>query len=175
MSFPSPNGNAAGARCSPRLAARSASKSTTCRRRSRSFALSGSSTPYPGQVRLPRVRSVCQNSCLTRAHPTEEQYLPRIAGAPCDQHICGLLAAVPPGGDVRALRVRLPRATQAAWIIGLTVPLTPLLNLMDARLRESGYIRIDETRVQVLNSDKAPSTLDVDQSRRTPTSADYLI
>ena len=71
--------------------------------------------------------------------------------------------------------VRLQRATQAAWMIGLTVPLTPLLNLMDARLRESGYIRIDETRVQVLNSDKAPSTLDVDQSRRTPTSADYLI
>jgi transposase len=55
--------------------------------------------------------------------------------------------------------VRLPRATQAAWMIGLTVPLTPLLNLMDERLRESGYIRMDETRVQVLNSDKAPSAL----------------
>ncbi len=55
--------------------------------------------------------------------------------------------------------VRLPRATQAAWMIGLTVPLQPLLNLMDERLRSSGYVRIDETRVQVLNSDKAPSAL----------------
>jgi transposase len=55
--------------------------------------------------------------------------------------------------------VRLPRATQAAWMIGLTVPLQPLLNLMDERLRSSGYVRIDETRVQVLNSDKAPRAL----------------
>jgi transposase len=55
--------------------------------------------------------------------------------------------------------VRLPRATQAAWMIGLTVPLQPLMNLMDERLRASGYVRIDETRVQVLNSDKAPSAL----------------
>ena len=55
--------------------------------------------------------------------------------------------------------VRLPRATQAAWMIGLDLPLQPLLNLMDERLRSSGYVRIDETRVQVLNSDKAPSAL----------------
>jgi transposase len=55
--------------------------------------------------------------------------------------------------------VRLPRATQAAWMIGLTVPLQPLLNLMDERVRSSGYVRIDETRVQVLNSDKAPTAL----------------
>jgi transposase len=55
--------------------------------------------------------------------------------------------------------VRLPRATQAAWMIALAVVLQPLLNLMDERLRSSGYVRIDETRVQVLNSDKAPSAL----------------
>jgi hypothetical protein len=55
--------------------------------------------------------------------------------------------------------VRLPRAAQAAWMIGLNLPLQPLLNLMDERLRSSGYVRIDETRVQVLNSDKAPSAL----------------
>jgi transposase len=55
--------------------------------------------------------------------------------------------------------VRVPRATQAAWMIGLLTPLQPLLNLMDERLRESGYVRIDETRVQVLKSDKAPSAL----------------
>ena len=55
--------------------------------------------------------------------------------------------------------VRLPRATQAAWMIGLNLPLQPLLNLMDERIRSCGYVRIDETRVQVLNSDKAPSAL----------------
>jgi len=44
-------------------------------------------------------------------------------------------------------------------MIALTVVLQPLLNLMDERLRSSGYVRIDETRVQVLNSDKAPSAL----------------
>jgi transposase len=55
--------------------------------------------------------------------------------------------------------VRLPRATQAAWMIALTVPLQPLMNLMDERLRSSGYVRIDETRVQVLNSEKAPTAL----------------
>jgi transposase len=44
-------------------------------------------------------------------------------------------------------------------MIALTVPLQPLMNLMDERLRGSGYVRIDETRVQVLNSDKAPSAL----------------
>ena len=52
--------------------------------------------------------------------------------------------------------VRLPRATQAAWMIGLTVPLQLLMNLMDERLRGSGYVRIDETRVQVLTATRRP-------------------
>jgi len=55
--------------------------------------------------------------------------------------------------------VRLPRATQAAWMIALTVVLQPLLNLMDERLRSSGYVRIDETRVQVPEQRQAPSAL----------------
>ncbi|MGB5103431.1 MAG: IS66 family transposase [Steroidobacteraceae bacterium] len=54
--------------------------------------------------------------------------------------------------------IHLPRATQAAWMIGLLTPLTPLLNLMDERIRGSGYVRIDETPVQVLKSARAPST-----------------
>ena len=55
--------------------------------------------------------------------------------------------------------VRLPRSTQAHWMIALNLPLQPLLNLMDERVRGSGYVRIDETRVRVLKSDKAPSAL----------------
>ena len=51
----------------------------------------------------------------------------------------------------------LPRATQAAWIIALAERVQPLINLMDERLRESGYIRMDETPVQVLKSEKAPT------------------
>jgi len=51
--------------------------------------------------------------------------------------------------------VRLPRSTQAAWIIALAERVQPLINLMDERLRESGYIRMDETPVQVLKSEKA--------------------
>lgn len=54
--------------------------------------------------------------------------------------------------------VAVPRGTQAAWAIAVVSPITPLLNLMDERLRSSGYIRIDETSVQVLKSEDAPST-----------------
>jgi transposase-like protein len=54
--------------------------------------------------------------------------------------------------------VSLPRATQAAWIIALAERLQPLINLMDERLRGSGYIRIDETPLQVINSEKAASS-----------------
>jgi transposase len=54
--------------------------------------------------------------------------------------------------------VSLPRATQAAWIIALAERIQPLINLMDERLRSSGYIRIDETPLQVINSEKAASS-----------------
>ena len=54
--------------------------------------------------------------------------------------------------------VNLPRSTQAAWIIALAERVQPLINLMDERLRASGYIRIDETPVQVINSEKSASS-----------------
>jgi transposase len=105
----------------------------------------------------------CEQCIKTAALP--EHILPKTNASP------GLLAQLVTSKYVDSLPlyrqeamferhgVRLPRATQAAWMIGLTVPLQPLLNLMDERLRSSGYVRIDETRVQVLNSDKAPSAL----------------
>jgi transposase len=101
-----------------------------------------------------------------------------IKGAPLPAHILpktnaspGLLAYLVTSKYVDSLplyrlekmlerqEVRLPRSTQALWMIGLTLPLQPLLNLMEERLRGSGYVRIDETRLQVLHSDKAPSAL----------------
>lgn len=112
-----------------------------------------------------RVKYACPGceQCV-RTAPAPVQLLPRTNAAP------GLLAHLVTAKYVDALPlhrqeamferhgVSLPRATQAAWIIGLTAPLTPLINLLDERLRESGYIRMDETPVQVLKSEKAPRT-----------------
>ena len=105
----------------------------------------------------------CEQCVKTAALP--ENILPKTNASP------GLLAQLVTSKYVDSLPlyrqeamferygVRLPRATQASWMIGLTVPLQPLLNLMDEQVRSSGYVRIDETRVQVLNSDKAPTAL----------------
>ena len=117
-------------------------------------------------LRHVRVKYACQGckQCVKSA-PLPEHILPKTNAAP------GLLAHLVTSKYVDSLPLyrqeamferygaRLPRATQAAWMIGLTLPLQPLINLMDERLRSSGYVRIDETRVQVLNSDKAPSAL----------------
>lgn len=40
----------------------------------------------------------------------------------------------------------------------LIEPLTPILNLLQERLRSAGYIRIDETPLQVLRSEKSPTS-----------------
>jgi transposase len=112
-----------------------------------------------------RVKYACPGCerCVKTAPPVP-QVLPKTNAAP------GLLAQIVTAEYVDSLPlhrqeaifarhgVDLPRATQAAWVIGLIAPLTPLLNLLDERLRESGYIRMDETPVQVLKSDKAPSS-----------------
>ena len=96
--------------------------------------------------------------------PVPAQLLPRSNAAP------GLLAHLITAKYVDSLPlhrqetifarhgVALPRATQAAWIIAIAQQLQPLVNLMDERLRASGYIRIDETPMQVLNSEKAASS-----------------
>lgn len=117
-------------------------------------------------LRHVRVKYACSGceQCVKTA-PLAEHILPKTNASP------GLLAQLVTSKYVDSLPlyrqeamferygVRLPRATQAAWMIGLTVPLQPLINLLDERLRASGYVRIDETRVQVLKSDKAPSAL----------------
>jgi transposase len=113
-----------------------------------------------------RVKYACPGceQCVKSA-PLPEQILPKSNAS------AGLLAHLVTSKYVDSLPlyrlegmferygVRLPRATQAAWMIGLPERLQPLLNLMDERLRASGYVRIDETRLQVLKSDKAPSAL----------------
>jgi transposase len=103
----------------------------------------------------------CQQCLKTAALPA--QILPKSNAAP------GLLAHIVTGKYVDALPlyrqeaifarhgVQLPRATQAAWVMALAERVQPLVNLMDERLRESGYIRMDETPVQVLKSEQAAS------------------
>ena len=114
-------------------------------------------------LRVKYACSACQSGSVCTA-PVPAQILPKTNAAP------GLLAQIVTCKYVDALPlyrqeqifarhgVHLSRATQAAWILGLIEPLTPLLNLMNERLGESGYIRMDETPLQVLKSDKAPSS-----------------
>jgi transposase len=98
----------------------------------------------------------CEQCVKTAALP--QQILPRTNAAP------GLLAHLITSKYVDALPlyrqetifarygVKLPRATQAAWVIALAQRVQPLINLMDEKLRSSGYIRMDETPLQVINS-----------------------
>jgi len=113
-------------------------------------------------VRHVRIKYACAGcEACVRTAPVVAQLLPKRNAAR------GLLAHLVTAKYVDALPlhrqeamfarhgVELPRATPAAWMIGLTAPLQPLMNLLDERLRESGYIRMDETPVQVIHSDKA--------------------
>lgn len=57
------------------------------------------------------------------------------------------------------LGIRLPRATMARWLIELgTNHLVPIVNLLNDQLLEAPLIHMDETRVQVLRSEKAPTS-----------------
>ena len=56
------------------------------------------------------------------------------------------------------LGVTLGRATMAGWMIRLGgTHLVPLVNLLNEQMLEQPLIHCDETRLQVLNSDKAPT------------------
>jgi transposase len=56
------------------------------------------------------------------------------------------------------LGVTLGRATMAGWMIRLGgTHLVPLINLLNEQMLEHPLIHSDETRLQVLNSDKAPT------------------
>jgi transposase len=61
-------------------------------------------------------------------------------------------------GQFDRLGVRLGRATKAGWMIRLgTVHVVPLVNLLNEYMLEGPLIHCDETRLQVLKSDKAPT------------------
>jgi transposase len=55
------------------------------------------------------------------------------------------------------LGVDLPRATMASWMIKLGEAVIPVVNLLNEQLLDSPLIQCDETRIQVLSSEKAPT------------------
>lgn len=61
-------------------------------------------------------------------------------------------------GQFDRLGIALRRATQAGWMICLgTEYVVPLVNLLNEYMLEGPLIHCDETRLQVLKSDKAPT------------------
>jgi transposase len=68
----------------------------------------------------------------------------------------------------KRLNIHLPRNTQANWMIKGAQLLQPLYNLLNDRLLDSGYVHMDETRVQVLKEpDKRAQSLSYMWVRRT--------
>jgi transposase len=68
----------------------------------------------------------------------------------------------------KRMGIHLPRNTLANWMIKCSELLQPLYNLLNDRLLDSGYIHMDETRVQVLKEpDKPAESLSYMWVRRT--------
>jgi transposase len=55
------------------------------------------------------------------------------------------------------LGIELSRATMATWMVKLGDVVVPVVNLMNEQLLESSLIQCDETRIQVLRSEKDPT------------------
>lgn len=56
--------------------------------------------------------------------------------------------------------VELSRSVMASWVVNIASRLTPLYNVLEGRMLETGYIAIDETRVQVLREVGRKATTD---------------
>ncbi|MFT5610123.1 MAG: transposase [Polaribacter sp.] len=68
----------------------------------------------------------------------------------------------------KRMDIHLPRNTQASWMIKGAQLLQSVINLFNDQLLDSGYIHIDETRVQVLKEpDKLAQSLSYMWVRRT--------
>ncbi|MEQ3633720.1 IS66 family transposase [Thalassolituus sp.] len=68
----------------------------------------------------------------------------------------------------KRMGIHLPRNTLANWMIKSSECLQPLYNLLNDQLLESGYIHMDETRVQVLKEpDKTAESLSYMWVRKT--------
>lgn len=121
----------------------------------------------PAQVRVIRnirPKYACPCKSGVRIAPVPLQLLPKSLATPA------LLAHITTAkfvdgmplyrqeGQLDRLGVRIPRATSAGWMILLGgTYVVPVVNLMREHLLEWPLIHCDETRLQVLKSDKAPT------------------
>ena len=99
------------------------------------------------------------SSCLSRSSPrssrnTTPSLLAHIATA---KFVDGI-PLYRQEGQLHRLGIDLGRATMAGWMIRLGgTHLVPLINLMNEHMLEAPLIHCDETRLQVLRSNKAPT------------------
>ena len=114
----------------------------------------------PAQVRVLRHRRLkyacpcCRQTVVTA--PLAAQPLPK------SQASAGLLASIAVAkyadalplyrqtAQLARLGLTVPRQTLASWMVRCGALVQPLINLLRDRLLESGYLRMDETTVQVL-------------------------
>jgi transposase len=115
----------------------------------------------PAQVKV--IRTIRKKYACTHCEGhVRRAPLPKVA-IPKSMASAGLLAYIATGkyGDGLPLYrqehmwqragVDIPRYTMAIWMIKVGELLTPIINLMEDELLDSGYVQADETRVQVLN------------------------
>lgn len=114
----------------------------------------------PAQIRVLHHRRLTYSCPCCREHvvtaPMPAQPLPK------SQASAGLLASLATAKYADAqplyrqsqqlarLGIDMPRQTLARWMVGCGTLVQPLVNLLRDRLLESGYLRMDETTVQVL-------------------------
>lgn len=122
----------------------------------------------PAQVRVlrhirPQYACPC---CRQGVHiaPVPEHLLPRSLASPALlAHIAAAkfadgLPLYRQEAQLHRLGIHLGRATMAGWMIQLgTTHIVPLVNLLNEQLLTAALIHCDETQLQVLHSDKAPT------------------
>jgi transposase len=122
----------------------------------------------PAQVRVLRhIRPQYGCPCCKQGvyiAPVPEQLLPKsLASASLLAHIATAkfadgLPLYRQEAQLHRLGITLGRATMAGWMIKLgTTHIVPLVNLLNEQLLTAPLIHCDETQLQVLHSDKAPT------------------
>ena len=113
-------------------------------------------------VRLKYACPCCKSHIRLAAKPA--QILPKSQAAPsllahiaCAKYVDGLPLNRQEKQFDR-LGLHLPRATSANWMIKLGETVIPVTNLLNDHLLDGPLIHCDETTLQVLRSDKAPSS-----------------
>jgi transposase len=113
-------------------------------------------------LRLKYACPCCKSHVRLAAKPP--QLLPKSQAAPsllahiaCAKYVDGL-PLHRQEKQFQRLGLHLPRATSANWMINLGEAVIPIINLLSDHLLDGPLIHCDETTLQVLRSNKAPSS-----------------